>query len=252
MNKTMRKTLALLLVAIMLFAVTPASAVQKVGEAITATVTAAEKPDYSVTADYAARYPNGVFEFTQSEAILTEGGEASFKLIREGGTTGSVTIVLKSIDVTAKYGEDYYVWADGVKLLQDDEYSGTLAENYLNESDTDYVTSDEITTDELYKRIIGYEETGLDDETTAELYGASVGLVADTLNISTDKAQELFGVKDPTEADETEEEETSDVEKAYTSKLHEQRDAITGETSAANHMANTDIIGDESLYGPNA
>ena len=163
------KHVALLIVAVMLFALAPGDAIKKAGEAVVSAIEAA-RPDYSVSPDYAARYPYGVFEFSKAEAEIGEGGIAKFKLIREGGTKGAVTVELKAIDVTAKYGVDYYVAANGYKLLLDDEYSGTLTENYLEENGFDYVTSDALTTDPVYKAIIGYRDTTLDDDETAELY----------------------------------------------------------------------------------
>ena len=238
MKNVLKKLISFLLVTVMLISGMPAIFA----------VDAGERADYSVSPSYAARYPNGVFEFTQAEAETCEGGSVHFKLIREGGTTGRVTLEIKAVDITAKYGVDYYVKAGGKKLVLDDEYSGTLTENYLDEIGFDYVTSDDITKDEEYKRIIGYKDTKLDDKTTAELYGASVGLVSDTLKISSEEAQKLLRVTEPN--DETEPVK-SEAEKAYASKLHEQHDAILGGKSAANHMNDTDLIDEDALFGSN-
>ena len=41
---------------------------------------AAELPDYSVSADYAARYPNGVIELSNAEVMLDEDGEQTISI----------------------------------------------------------------------------------------------------------------------------------------------------------------------------
>ena len=80
-----------------------------------------EKTDYSVSPDYAARYPHGVVEFYDPEVTLSEGGEAVLKLIRTGGTEGKVTVDVKAIDVSAGYGADYLITVNGKALVQDEE-----------------------------------------------------------------------------------------------------------------------------------
>ena len=210
-----------------------------------------EKTDYSVSPDYAARYPHGVVEFCDPEVTLSEGGEAVLKLIRTGGTEGKVTVDVKAIDVSAGYGADYLITVNGKALVQDEEYTGTLVENYLRENGVDYITSDEILTDELYKRIIGYDEDEqkLTDEETAELYDASVALVADTLGITGEKAQALLG-KSVTKSGNDSESQVGDNGK-YASSVHELKDGILGEKTAPNGMETADLVDIDSLLGSN-
>lgn len=121
---------------------------------------------------------------------MTEGGETELKLIRMGGTAGRVAVEVKAIDVSAKYGVDYDVKIGFGKLKQDKEYKGTLIEDYLSESGDGYITSDKITTGEIYKQIIGYDEEAskLSDEEAADLSDASVGLISDTLGVTPKKS----------------------------------------------------------------
>lgn len=214
---------------------------------------AEEKADYSVSADYAARYPNGVIEFLEAEASLDEGGEQELKLIRKGGTSGKVSIEVKAIDITAKFGEDYTVSAGNEKLEQDEEYSGTLTENYLEEAGEDYITSEEILNDEEYKEIIGYTEPEkLTDEETAALYGASVDMVSETLGISTQKAEQLVNAQESAQPVESAEPSGEAAEeKQYTSSLHEFKDSVLGEKTAANQMDAAGLLDEDTLLGSN-
>lgn len=203
-----------------------------------------ERADYSISPEYTARYPHGVIEFYDAELKVTEGGETELKLIRMGGTAGRVTVEVKAIDVSAKYGVDYDVKIGFGKLKQDKEYKGTLIEDYLSESGDGYITSDKITTDEIYKQIIGYDEEAskLSDEEAADLSDASVGLISDTLGVTPKKAMELVGAKDEEEKNES---------GHYSSSLHELKDSVLGEKTAANGMNKSDMLDMDALIGNN-
>ena len=204
---------------------------------------AGEGADYSISPDYAARYPHGVIEFHDAKITVDEGSETELKLIRMGGTEGKVTVMLKAVDISAKFGVDYDVKVGLRRLRQDKEYTGTLIENYLEESGGDYITSDDMLTDEVYKQIIGYKDADLSDEEAAELCGASVGLISDTLGVSEEKAMELVGLTEKTE------ERSADTH--YTSPLHELKDSVLGEKTAANGMDKSDMLNMDGLIGNN-
>ena len=151
MRNTVKKAICFLLTTVMLSGVFP--------QVFTAAPEARE--DYGISPDYEARYPHGVIQLYDAKVTVNEGDTVELKLIRCGGTVGKVSVELKAIDVSAKYGEDYDVRIGLKKLKQDGEYSGTLIENYLSESGGDYITADDLLTDEVYRQIIGYEDTPL-------------------------------------------------------------------------------------------
>ncbi|MBQ7446205.1 MAG: Ig-like domain-containing protein [Clostridia bacterium] len=241
MKKVFPKIICIFLTVIMLEAYVPVG-VFGGGDEITA--------DYSISPDYAARYPKGVIELFESEISVNEGKETALKLIRMGGTEGRVSVELKAIDITAKFGTDYTVSVKNRKLKQSDEYTGTLTEIYLEESGGDYITADEILTDEVYKKIIGYDENAntLSDEEAAELREASIELVSDILKVSDEEAERIV---DGTNKKKAAESGQDDTDAPYKSPLHELKDSILGEKTAPNGMVDTDLVDMESLIGNN-
>ena len=205
------------------------------------------RADYSISPDYAARYPNGVIEFYDAERFVPEGNEIELKLIRMGGTEGRVSVEVKAIDISARFDRDYDIRIGRKKLVQDDEYNGTLIDHYLSESGGDYITANNMLKDEIYRQIIGYnaDEPLLPDEDAAELCGASVGLLSDTLGITQDQAMEIVGLTDR----KAEEQPSADAH--YTSSLHELKDSILGEKTAANEMSKSDMLNMDALIGNN-
>ena len=207
--------------------------------------------DYSISPEYAARYPHGVIELYNSEVRVTEGGKAVLRLIRMGGTEGRVAVELKAIDISAKYGVDYTVDILRQSLVLSDEYPGTLTEAYLEESGGEYIVPDSMLTDEVYKRIIGYVDPAesLSDEDNALLHGASVDLVSDLLNISGEDAESLvdqtFSNYNKAEAEEY------DFTTPYKSPLHELKDDVLGEKTAPNGMDTDDLLSMDSILGNN-
>ena len=234
MRNTVKKAICFLLTTVMLSGVFP--------QVFTAAPEARE--DYGISPDYEARYPHGVIQLYDAKVTVNEGDSVELKLIRCGGTVGRVSVELKAIDVSAKYGEDYDVRIGLKKLKQDGEYSGTLIENYLSESGGDYITADDMLTDEVYRQIIGYEDTELSDGDAAELCGASVGLISDTLGVSEDKAMEIIGL-------DVQNTEDGDADSHYTSPLHELKDSVLGEKTAANGMNKSDMLNMDGLIGNN-
>ena len=202
--------------------------------------------DYSVSPEFAARYPAGVIRFYDSGVTVKEGGEVTLKLIRTGGTHGKVSVELKAIDVSAKYGVDYTVEVRRRALVQSGEYTGTLTETYLEQIGEDFITSDTILTDEVYKGIIGYEEgPAINEEESELLHDASVALVAERLGVSAEEAERMVGLSengiDP----------GNEADGNYKSPLHEQKDRILNETTAPNSMITGDPFGAEGFVDSN-
>lgn len=55
-------------------------------------------------------YPEGMFEFLAAKMNTSEDlSWVEFAIVRKGGTSGPASVTFKSIDVTAKYGEDYTI-----------------------------------------------------------------------------------------------------------------------------------------------
>ncbi len=242
MKRVFSKIICFVLTVMMLEAYIPAGVFGGNEDAVTA--------DYSISPDYAARYPKGVIELFESEISVDEGREVALKLIRMGGTEGRVSVELKAIDITAKFGTDYTVSVKNRKLKQSDEYAGTLAEIYLEESGGDYITADTILTDEIYKKIIGYDEDAnkLSDEEAAQLRVASIELVADILKVSDEEAERIVDKVSKTDGTA---EEQYDPDAPYKSPLHELKDSILGEKTAPNGMNDADLVDMESLIGNN-
>ena len=247
MKRITNRTISVLLAAVILIGVlTPVT-----------TISAVERPDYSVTPDYAARYPHGVFEFYDAETTIAEGDTTTLRLIRKGGTEGETSVQLKAIDITAKYGVDYTIEVSDAELAPDEDYTGTLTENYLSDPDAGVVTSDEISTDQEYLDLIGYTDPEpLSDDETQELYAESVQLVADTLGISYEEAEKLVTAGDSAEdaSSDTTAGATADEadSAAYASSLHQQKDEILGEKTPKNYMNATEIIDTASLLESNS
>lgn len=57
--------------------------------------------------DSAKEYPNGAFMLPLSSAQLNMEEFYALEVFREGGTSGDASITLKTVDMTARYGEDY-------------------------------------------------------------------------------------------------------------------------------------------------
>ena len=238
MKKIIIRVLCLILNIAMLLVYFPATVLSAGNDAV--------YTDYSVSPEFAAKYPAGVIRFYDSGITVEEGGKATLKLIRTGGTRGKVSVELKAIDVSAKYGVDYTVEVMQHALVQSDDYTGTLTETYLEQIGEDFITSDTILTDTVYKGIIGYkEETAVSEDDRQLLHDVSVALTADKLGISADEAEKLIDLSE----NGTGSEEESDG--GYKSPLHELKDSVLNEKTAPNGMITSDMLGIDGLIGDN-
>lgn len=59
-----------------------------------------------------SEYPNGAFMFPLSSSQLKQNELYAVEVFREGGTNGEASITVKSVDMTACYGEDYEIYFD--------------------------------------------------------------------------------------------------------------------------------------------
>lgn len=59
-----------------------------------------------------SEYPNGAFMFPLSSSQLKQNELYAVEVFREGGTKGEASITVKSVDMTACYGEDYEIYLD--------------------------------------------------------------------------------------------------------------------------------------------
>ena len=55
-------------------------------------------------------YPDGVFDFLTPQMTVSEDMEyVEFAVVRRGNTQSQASVMFRAIDVSAKYGEDYYI-----------------------------------------------------------------------------------------------------------------------------------------------
>ena len=213
---------------------------------------AALRPDYSVTPDYAARYPHGVLEFSEGQLALEENGPAGeLLLIRKGGLEGEVSVRLKAIDVNARFGEDYRITVEDAAFAPDPDYTGSLMQRYLEEPDI--ITAED--EDAEYLALVGYTEPQpLNAEELDVQRDQAIDTVADMLGITEQQAASMLAAEP--KAGEPEEkpaaaqwEGVPDAGTGYASGLHALHDAVLGERTPANHSEVADITDPATLLG---
>ncbi len=103
---------------------------------------AADTPDISpealrVSDEFAARYPNGLLEFATVNFETSEDAEDfTVYVVRRGGTAGEVSVNIKVIETSAKYGDDFTVLVPewyGDKTLKKEVESPTMLESAVEE-----------------------------------------------------------------------------------------------------------------------
>lgn len=159
-----------------------------------------------VSDEFVEKYPNGLIEFVNVGSEVNEdAGETTIYVVRRGGTKGTVSVNLKAIEVTAKYGEDFAVMDEGLfgpKEVKKSSNTPSLLEGAINDAKDTAITAD------------GYEEEK--EETKTE----------ETQDVS--KNSEEQKEEETTSNDETNKEEKEveniQVEKKYESSLHALKD----------------------------
>lgn len=108
---------------------------------------ASEAPDISpevlrVSEDFAAKYPNGLVELATVNFDTVEGAEDfTVYVVRRGGTSGKITVDLKVIETTAKYGDDFtMLLSDGTEVKKDSD-SPTMLESAVAGGEYSVVTT---------------------------------------------------------------------------------------------------------------
>ncbi len=125
-KKTARNLLALSMTAALAIQALP---VMQVG----ALYEEAQAEQEQLRAELASRiedYPEGAFSFYENGSTVTEGSQdIEIKIVRMGDTSSDASVDLKSVDITAKYGEDYEIYyLDGLrKVYPDEETAGQTA-----------------------------------------------------------------------------------------------------------------------------
>ncbi|WHH60956.1 S-layer homology domain-containing protein [Petroclostridium sp. X23] len=80
------------------------------------------------------KYPNGLFEFLATRINTSEDiPSVEFAIVRKGGTAGKASVTFKTIDVTAKYGQDYTISVPNglfTRTLSENESAKSLIESF--------------------------------------------------------------------------------------------------------------------------
>lgn len=191
-----------------------------------------------VSEEYAAAYPNGVFEFATVE-FETREGAADFDVIvvRRGGTAGRAEVDFKVIEITAKYGADFTVlmpkWYRDEELAKEKD-SPTLLEASLEENKEGLITSPKYFAENLG------EEPAVEEPTVKE--AVYEGPVVEELTFEEPAMEEAMDERPTVEEAVYEEltvEEAVYEEHVYKSSLHQMRDAAVGEVSVAPETVKT-------------
>ena len=158
---------------------------------------------------FAAKYPNGLVELATVNFDTVEGAEDfTVYLVRRGGTSGEVTVDLKAIETTAKYGEDFtMLLPDGTEIKKDDD-SPTMLESAVESGEYSTIAPES----EESKPAEGDEQS--EDNTQTENAQPEGDALAGE-SAQDDAANESTGVPE------------------YASSLHELRDEALGVTSEA-------------------
>ena len=92
-------------------------------------------------------FPNGVFTFIGSQFAVEENqGKFEIQIARQGGTQGQASVVLKAIDITTKYGQDYRVEIkgdSGTQVIPENPDAQSLVETIAGD-DLPVVNSDDL------------------------------------------------------------------------------------------------------------
>lgn len=124
----------------------------------------------------AEEYPNGLIGFlTPQMKCAEEQGFVEFVVARYGPTDTEATVDFKAIDISAKYGEDYYItvpklfWDDKLEMPEDaqtiveitandaNQSEVTLGETDSSNTETEESTSEESTSETVDEEVLEVE-----------------------------------------------------------------------------------------------
>lgn len=161
-----------------------------------------------VSDEYVAKYPNGLIEFANVETEINEDAkETTIYVVRRGGSEGEVSVNLKAIEVSAKYGDDFVIMDEGIfgpKEVKKNIESKTLLEGSIEDNKDEAITAD------------GYEENSEEEKKEQE--------------VPEEKKEDK---KEEKQADKKEAEEVKaiQVDKKYESSLHVLKDKTLNQES---------------------
>lgn len=80
-----------------------------------------------------ALYPDGRFEFFQSQLTVKEGEKQQLVIVRRGSVSQKATVDFKAVDISAAYGEDYLLTVEeSAHVLRTLEGSGKPLTDFNN------------------------------------------------------------------------------------------------------------------------
>lgn len=181
------------------------------------------EPDLSalrVSDAFAEKHPHGMFEVLAPKISTTEGDVFNYYVLRRGGTEGEVSIDIKAVELSAKYGEDFVLQEkDAFGFYHDlkkSEDNPTLFESQIEANKDEVFTTDRI--------VSGAAAQFYDLEEAGVLSGTAVEV--------SEEPSDLIGID---EGLKTEEEapvvDYADGMGGYTSALHKMHDEATGKNT---------------------
>ncbi|NLB52947.1 MAG: hypothetical protein GX808_08420, partial [Syntrophomonadaceae bacterium] len=93
--------------------------------------------ELTVSDEFVAQYPHGAFSLAAVKIQTHEySGRTMISIIRQGGREGSVSVTVKAVDISSKYGQDYYLSLPGFlfdQKIAGDETTPAILANGLTE-----------------------------------------------------------------------------------------------------------------------
>jgi len=169
---------------------------------------------------FAAKYPNGLVELATVNFDTVEGAEDfTVYLVRRGGTSGEVTVDLKAIETTAKYGEDFtMLLPDGTEIKKDND-SPTMLESAVESGEYSTIASE------------SEENTPAEGDEQSEDNAQAENAQPEADALAGESAQDNVS-------------DDSAGAPEYTSSLHKLRDEALGVTSEAPDTVNSNTVFD--------
>ncbi len=197
-----------------------------------------------VSDDFAAKHPGGMFEVLAPRIQTSEGEEFDFYVLRRGGTQGEVSVNIKAIEISAKYGEDFVLQERDVlgfyHDLKKSEDNPTLFETQIEENKSLAFTTDRLTSGQAIQPYI--LETDDNTASGAALEGKGIQTADDTVSGSALEPEEksdgevpqLISIDEGLEMEKNAPDvKYSDNMGGYTSALHKMHDEAVGKTTTA-------------------
>ncbi len=206
------------------------------------------EPDVSqlrVSDEFAAKHPNGMFEVLAPQISTAEGEEFDYYVVRRGGTEGEVSVNIKAIEISAKYGEDFVLQEKDMfgfyHDLKKSEDNPTVFESQIELNENMLFTTDRISSGASVEPYFFAATDDIASAASAEAQVESVESAEENVyEESEEKPEEEEDTPQLISIDEglKMKEDASDVEYSdndmgdYTSALHKMHDEATGKATA--------------------